>query len=284
LVAHPERRHPANVAGPWFVDDTCIDCDACRQLAPALFGDHGDQSVVMRQPQGAAEVIAATRALLACPTGSIGTRGPRAPSSELFPHELAGGVFYCGYNSSDSYGANAFFAQRPDGNLLIDSPRFVGALERRFQAMGGIAHILLTHQDDVADAGRWADRFGARVWIHEQERHAAPFATGILYGEDATEIRPGLRAIPVPGHTRGSVVFLLEDRFLFSGDSLHYDRAEQRLSAFRRQCWYSWSAQRASLARLLDERFEWVLAGHGDRLQAEPAEIKRQLAALVARM
>jgi glyoxylase-like metal-dependent hydrolase (beta-lactamase superfamily II) len=167
---------------------------------------------------------------------------------------------------------------------MIDSPRLVTALARRIEAMGGIAHILLTHQDDVADAEQWADRFGARVWIHEQERHAAPSATGILRGDAPTEIRPGLRAIPVPGHTRGSVVFLLEDRFLFTGDSLYYDRSAERLSAFRRQCWYSWTAQRASLTRLLEERFEWVLAGHGDRVHAEPAELQRQLAALVARM
>ena len=35
-----------NVDGEFFVDSTCIDCDACRQIAPAVFHDIGDQSAV----------------------------------------------------------------------------------------------------------------------------------------------------------------------------------------------------------------------------------------------
>lgn len=36
-----ERRLPENVDGEFFVDDSCIDCDACRQIAPETFRDHG---------------------------------------------------------------------------------------------------------------------------------------------------------------------------------------------------------------------------------------------------
>ena len=36
-----ERRVDENVDGDFFVDDSCIDCDACRQIAPATFRDHG---------------------------------------------------------------------------------------------------------------------------------------------------------------------------------------------------------------------------------------------------
>ena len=45
-MAQPEHRLPQNVDGDFFVDDTCIDCDACRQIAPETFRDHGDQSSV----------------------------------------------------------------------------------------------------------------------------------------------------------------------------------------------------------------------------------------------
>jgi hypothetical protein len=31
----------------------------------------------------------------------------------------------------------------------------------------------MTHEDDVADAQRWAKRFAERVWIHEHDAHAA---------------------------------------------------------------------------------------------------------------
>ncbi|MDQ3651793.1 MAG: ferredoxin, partial [Acidobacteriota bacterium] len=42
-MADPARRLAENVAGDFFVDGTCIDCDACRQIAPTTFRDHGDQ-------------------------------------------------------------------------------------------------------------------------------------------------------------------------------------------------------------------------------------------------
>jgi glyoxylase-like metal-dependent hydrolase (beta-lactamase superfamily II) len=283
-MAKPQRRHLANAPGPWFVDDSCIDCDTSRQCAPELFGEADGQSVVIRQPATEIEIVAATRAMLACPTSSIGVTGPKPPAAGLFPEPIAGGVHYCGYNSSRSYGANSFFVVREAGNLLIDAPRWVPDLARRIEALGGIQHVLLTHQDDVADADRYAAHFGARVWIHDADRRAAPFATDVIAGSDEVTIAPGLLAIPAPGHTRGSVVYLLEQRYLFSGDSLYWSRAQADLSAFHEQCWFSWEEQARSLARLHEHRFEWVLAGHGDRRRVEATEMRERLRALVARM
>ena len=283
-MANRERRNPAGAPGPWFVDDTCIDCDASRQCAPELFADRGGKSVLVRQPGTAEEVALVARAMLICPTGSIGTTGALPPLDGLYPWELEDGVFICGFNAADSFGANAFFARRPDGNLMVDSPRFVRRLVRALEEMGGLAEILLTHRDDVADAERFAAHFGARTWIHEQDAGAAPFAGERIRGSEPHTIRPGLVAIPAPGHTRGSVVYHLEDRFLFTGDSLHYSREQGELSAFRSVCWYSWAEQTRSLARLEDLRFEWVLAGHGDRRRAPAAWMQASLRRLVARM
>ena len=41
-----DRAHslPENAEGPFFVDSTCIDCDTCRQIAPATFGETGQFS------------------------------------------------------------------------------------------------------------------------------------------------------------------------------------------------------------------------------------------------
>jgi glyoxylase-like metal-dependent hydrolase (beta-lactamase superfamily II) len=151
---------------------------------------------------------------------------------------------------------------------------------------GGIGHVLLTHRDDVADAARYAARFGARVWIHEADRAAAPFATDLLHGTGETEIAPGVVALPVPGHTRGSVVYALDDRFLFTGDSLAWSHERGDLTAFRGACWYSWPAQADSLEGLAARgpRFAWILPGHGARVHAEPAELHARLVALVGRM
>jgi len=32
-------RLPQNEPGDFYVDSTCIDCDACRQIAPATFAE-----------------------------------------------------------------------------------------------------------------------------------------------------------------------------------------------------------------------------------------------------
>ena len=49
-------RLPGNVEGELFVDSSCIDCDACRQIAPATFDERDGQSVVYCQPVADAEV------------------------------------------------------------------------------------------------------------------------------------------------------------------------------------------------------------------------------------
>jgi glyoxylase-like metal-dependent hydrolase (beta-lactamase superfamily II) len=142
----------------------------------------------------------------------------------------------------------------------------------------------LSHRDDVADAERYANEFGARVWIHKADRSAAKFATDILEGEEPTRMGDDLIAIPVPGHTKGSVVYLYDERCLFTGDSLAWSFEEDDLVAYRDYCWYSWAAQRRSLKKLLDYPFEWVLAGHGGAKGSTEAEMRARLAALVERM
>jgi glyoxylase-like metal-dependent hydrolase (beta-lactamase superfamily II)/ferredoxin len=283
-VARLDMAHPANADGDWFVDTRCIDCDACRQLAPEVFEDAGGQSVVAHQPAGAAGVHDAWRAALACPTQSIGPRTRTHAPVGVYPEEVAPGVLRCGFHSEDSFGAFSWLVVRPAGNLLIDSPRWTRRLADPIARLGGIDHVLLTHQDDVADAERYGDEFGARVWIHTDDRRAAPFATDFLFGEVDTEVAPGVVAVPVPGHTKGSVIFVVDETFAFTGDSLAWDRHRGDLVAYRGACWYSWTAQMDSLDRLhAGHRFEWVLPGHGDPHHAPAQEMADRLTALIER-
>lgn len=277
--------HPANVDGPWFVDQRCIDCDAVRQVAPHLFDRVDRQSVVSRQPGDHDEERDMWRAALACPTNSVRRDPPRPRPRDLYPDEFADGVYYCGYNAEDSFGANAFLAVRPQGNVLVDSPRFVRPLVERIEALGGIEHVLLTHRDDVADAERYAQRFGAEVWIHREDADAAPFATEVVHGDEIVPVQEGLILVPCAGHTAGSVMFLLDDRFLFTGDSLFWSRSRQDLNVHIRQTWYSLAVQIDSLARVAERcRFSAVLAGHGDRRETTVEDMHRRLVALVERL
>ena len=295
-MADRRKQVSENVPGEFFVDETCINCDTCRQIAPETFDDTGDYSFVFAQPDTEEKTRHALRALLACPTGSIGTLRKNSVKAvrEDFPLHLDDGVYYSGFNSPKSFGGHSYFIRYagekraegnwPQGNWMVDSPKFLPHLVRRFEEMGGLCTIFLTHRDDVAEAEKYAAHFGCRRIIHRAELSAQPEAEMVLEGEEPQELAPGFLALPTPGHTRGHCVLLYKKRFLFSGDHLWWSRAMRRLSASRRVCWDSWADQTRSMAKLRDFRFEWVLPGHGQRVKLTPAQIRKELAALVNRM
>jgi glyoxylase-like metal-dependent hydrolase (beta-lactamase superfamily II)/ferredoxin len=285
-MANIHKRVPEDRPGDFFVDTTCIDCDTCRQLAPAIFEAADNHSFVHHQPATADERRDALHSLVCCPTGSIGTLGAERPQSVMddFPLLVEDPVYYCGFTSPKSFGGSSYFVRHPAGNWLIDAPKYLPRLVRRFEALGGIAHIFLTHRDDVADADRYAAHFGSQRIIHRLELSSQPDAERVLDGEEPIELADEFSAVPTPGHTRGHCVLLFRQRFLFTGDHLDWDRNEQRLDASPDYNWYSWPRQIESMRRLAEYSFEWVLPGHGQRIQLPAAEMRRQMTDLVERM
>jgi glyoxylase-like metal-dependent hydrolase (beta-lactamase superfamily II)/ferredoxin len=279
-MANVERKLPGNVDGDFFVDDSCIDCDQCRRIAPATFTEADEQSVVCRQPSTPTETAAALRALVTCPTASIGTRARHdmRPAIDAYPERIESDVYFCGFAAESSFGASSYLIVRPDGNVLVDSPRFASQLVKRIAAMGGVSMLFLTHQDDVADHAKWAARFGARRILHARDvTGSTRDVEQRLDGDDAVQLGPELLAIPTPGHTAGHTVLLVRERFLFAGDHLWWSPRRQSLWASRDVCWHSWSQQVRSVARLLDYRFEWLLPGHGRWFNAPAGEMRAQL-------
>ncbi|HEV7891845.1 MAG TPA: MBL fold metallo-hydrolase [Pyrinomonadaceae bacterium] len=278
-MANPSRRLAENVPGDFYVDDSCIDCDACRQIAPEVFRDHGEQSSVFRQPAGEREVLDALKALVACPTSSIGTTREYDArlGVEAFPDRVDSNVYFCGFTSESSFGAWSYLVVRPDaegGNVLIDSPRFTRPLVRKIEGLGGVRTIFLTHRDDVADHDKFARHFSARRVMHKDDNAARYGVERVVEGQDAVRLDDSLLVIPTPGHTRGHAVLLYRDKYLFTGDHLAWSPARKTLTAFRSACWYSWEVQTRSMERLLDYTFDWVLPGHG-RIHHDTAERMR---------
>jgi ferredoxin len=66
-----------NVAGRYYTDSTCIDCDQCRVIAPEIFARNDDTgfSFVKKQPVTSGEIALADEAIGACATESIGNDG-----------------------------------------------------------------------------------------------------------------------------------------------------------------------------------------------------------------
>ena len=279
-MARLDRRLAENADGDFFVDASCIDCVTCRIVAPSVFGalDRG-LAYVRRQPQTEAERRRALMALVSCPTASIGTsaRDNASAAAAAFPEPLGGDVYYCGYAAESSFGASSYLVVRPEGNVLVDSPRAAAPLLRRIAELGGVRMNVLTHRDDVADHARFRARFRGERVMHAGDVTAdTRDVERRIEGEEPVRLAPDLLLIPVPGHTRGSVALLFREHVLFTGDHLMGSEDGGRLHASRGVCWYSWPEQVRSMERLLDFDFEWVLPGHGGRYRARSAPAMRR--------
>ncbi|MBK8978573.1 MAG: MBL fold metallo-hydrolase [Planctomycetes bacterium] len=116
-------------------------------------------------------------------------------------------------------------ADRPGGAaVVIDTG---GPLEPIAQRIAEqrltLTHVLCTHHhpDHVAHNGDYRARYGCPVCGHAAER--------ALFGDLDVELADGdelvvgglhIRALHVPGHTVGQLAFLVDERDLFSGDTL----------------------------------------------------------------
>jgi glyoxylase-like metal-dependent hydrolase (beta-lactamase superfamily II)/ferredoxin len=280
-MANLKHRRSQNISGDFYVDSSCIDCDTCRWMAPEIFNWQDDQSAVYQQPQNDLQRIKAMQALLACPTASIGTvEKPTDIKSiqQQFPLLVAENVYHCGYHSESSYGAASYLIQRPEGNILVDSPRFAPPLVKQIENMGGIRYMYLTHRDDVADHEKYHQHFQCDRILHIDDISTGTKSVEIqLQGVENYQLDTDLLIIPVAGHTKGHTVLLYRDQFLFSGDHLAWSDRLQQLYAFRNACWYSWTELGKSMAKLANYNFEWVLPGHGRRFHGDRATMQQQM-------
>ena len=145
--------------------------------------------------------------------------------------------------------ANIFFYRKGDTTIMIDAGYNYGRLEEKMGWLGidpsSIRHILITHQDTDHVGAVEADSLGlfrkAKLYVGETENR---YLTGevrrkviyhlyklpqvtirnekvLLHDGEAFEI-DGIRieCFLVPGHTWGHMVYLIDGKYLFTGDTI----------------------------------------------------------------
>ena len=79
-MANKADKWHTNIAGKFYVDQQCIDCDLCRETAPSFFtrsdeGGHSLRATSSRPPKRTSPY--AWRALEGCPVEAIGDDGEK---------------------------------------------------------------------------------------------------------------------------------------------------------------------------------------------------------------
>ena len=76
-MADKNDNRPESVPGKFYVDSACIDCDLCRETAPAFFArqDDGGYTYVFKQPSSQEDIDKCMEALEGCPVDAIGKDG-----------------------------------------------------------------------------------------------------------------------------------------------------------------------------------------------------------------
>lgn len=76
-MADPTDKVERNIAGMYYVDASCIDCDVCREIAPDNIRANEDEgySYVFKQPENDDEEGLLRQAMEECPVEAIGDDG-----------------------------------------------------------------------------------------------------------------------------------------------------------------------------------------------------------------
>ena len=212
-----------------------------------------------------------------------------------------------GTSLSHGFDASAYLLKDAQGYLLIDcgTPEGYAQIVQNIRSLGvnpGEIHTILAthgHYDHVGAANLWRRDFGCRLLIHPLDREqveagdSALTSASLLYGVEAEptvvdgvldtgDVFPveggSLEVLHTPGHTRGSVVFLLTqgtDRVLIAGDTIWGGYSEKIGSD--EGLW------RDSLARITARHYDYYTFGHiGPQLLADAdrrlAEARMQFA------
>lgn len=147
-----------------------------------------------------------------------------------------------------------YLMEGDDGWIMVDSGTDLNKVKAAFESLDispdEVSHLLLTHTD-LDHVGSAALLTNARIYMSEDEKEMidgtvkrnsfqynslAPevdMAKVMYLDEDELEIGGiSLRSIKTPGHTPGSMTYLLDGKYLFTGDAVRVEANNMELHPY----------------------------------------------------
>ncbi|MBB5172308.1 MBL fold metallo-hydrolase [Texcoconibacillus texcoconensis] len=111
--------------------------------------------------------------------------------------------------------------------ILIDTNRMITPYREFIDWMEvALTYVLDTHlhADHISGGRRLAKEYGAQYYLPEKDAEEVMYKYEPLHDGDVLTVgKRSLKVLASPGHTIGSMSFVLDDQFLFTGDILFID-------------------------------------------------------------
>ena len=136
-------------------------------------------------------------------------------------------------NKSDFYNSNTYILVN-NGEILVIDPVDADEIMRQVEGLGRIVGVLVTHGHfDHCFGARQMQRLGYKIYMSTLDRDKGmdelakefnkdfePFEVDVpLYDGDIAIWDFNIKVIHTPGHSKGSLCFIIEDN-IFTGDTL----------------------------------------------------------------
>mmetsp|Transcript_20219 Transcript_20219/g.30760 ORF Transcript_20219/g.30760 Transcript_20219/m.30760 type:complete len:340 (+) Transcript_20219:80-1099(+) len=250
---------------------------------------------------------------------TLSTRKQPSFPRPLFDNDHDINVFFVGHHNSASFGATPYLVKGKynnnkqqhnndddddvdvdvddDGDIwvMVDTPKFSPSAVRAVVSLtgpNGPDYLFLTHVDDTADHGKWADRFpnlkqifhegdlGPHNWIGDETLEdvnvllrGTSSASGLVCWDldgnrvtnnDSNNSDNDFLIVHTPGHSPGSISLLVRQSVFFTGDTYAYSTRGNAMSGFPRYG-NDLKEQARILNQMLEEFPSWsiVAPGHG---------------------
>jgi glyoxylase-like metal-dependent hydrolase (beta-lactamase superfamily II) len=134
--------------------------------------------------------------------------------------------------------SHAYLLVRDTGNILLYSSGLRDEYQH-IKELGGIAHQYLSHRDEAGPAlAEIKEKFGSKLWCHRLEEPSISKFAPVDNQFNKREVVNGIEVLPTPGHTDGSVCFLVRSAhgktYLFTGDTIYQENGawETRVNGY----------------------------------------------------